>query len=685
MALADVGGSESITDITISDVPAGATLSAGTDNGGGTWTLAPAQLAGLAVTPAPDSDADFALSVSATSTESTGGTGTTVATFSVAVTGVADVPAVNVAYTAGAEDNAIPLDIAVALADVDESITGVTISGVPEGATLSAGTDNGDGSWSLAPAQVAGLTVTPPAESGADFTLEVTATSVNVDPDTGAKSFATSEPVGVNVGVTAQADAPAITVAVSDPTAVYGEAPVPPSTVAITVALADSGANNTGAFEVVIDGTVHGPYSADATQVGKPSQRGWDTFEIDGVEVTSESSIEVRPIDGPGSAKSHVVIDSVTVGGNPVDLGADRVTLDSGSGEILSATAGGAAPEPAGGGEVTALVYSVELDAVAAVASEQIAAVTVAGVPAAAVVAFGAGATVLAGVTQPDGTVVYVLTPAQTESLTISTPPDLEDFAIEVRATALDVDPDTGAQSFATSDPVTVDIDIEIPPPSAEIGDDSISGGSGVDILYGGGGQDAPASGSGEDILYGGGGDVLYGGTGDDTISGGPGDDSLHSGAGDDTLTGGAGADILEGGAGGDVVYGGEGGDVLSGGGGEDILYGGSGRDAFVFDSVNDAGDVIGDFQTGRDVLAFNGSAFTVDHDADTGMIDPAAFQVVPDFDASTPGPTASAAFVFDSSSGDLYFDQGGTGEGYTLIANIEDAVVADTDFRILG
>jgi hypothetical protein len=39
---------------------------------------------------------------------------------------------------------------------------------------------------------------------------------------------------------------------------------------------------------------------------------------------------------------------------------------------------------------------------------------------------------------------------------------------------------------------------------------------------------------------------------------------------------------------------------------------------------------------------------------------------------------------VFDNSSGDLYFDHGGTGEGYTLIANIEDADLVDTDFRIL-
>ena len=34
-------------------LPDGAVLSAGTDNGDGTWTLTPDQLTGLAVTPSP--------------------------------------------------------------------------------------------------------------------------------------------------------------------------------------------------------------------------------------------------------------------------------------------------------------------------------------------------------------------------------------------------------------------------------------------------------------------------------------------------------------------------------------------------------------------------------------------------------------------------------------------------------
>src|SRR5262245_53789885 len=51
--------------VTISGVPAGATLSAGTPAGAGTFVLTPAQLAGLSITPPPDSDADFTLGVTA--------------------------------------------------------------------------------------------------------------------------------------------------------------------------------------------------------------------------------------------------------------------------------------------------------------------------------------------------------------------------------------------------------------------------------------------------------------------------------------------------------------------------------------------------------------------------------------------------------------------------------------------
>ena len=150
-ALTDSDGSESLS-ITITGVPTGATLSAGTDNGGGSWTLTPAQLSGLTLTPSSDSDADFTLTVTSTSSDG-GDSAQTVDTFDLTVNPLADAPTLTANDVSGNEDTAIALDVTSALTDTDgsESLS-ITITGVPSGATLSAGTDNGGGSWTLTPA-----------------------------------------------------------------------------------------------------------------------------------------------------------------------------------------------------------------------------------------------------------------------------------------------------------------------------------------------------------------------------------------------------------------------------------------------------------------------------------------------------------------------------------------------------
>ena len=73
---------------------------------------------------------------------STDGTDSAVSTgnIEVTVTGVADAPDLTVSAASGAEDTAIDLDITAALTDASETLS-VTISGVPEDATLSAGTE----------------------------------------------------------------------------------------------------------------------------------------------------------------------------------------------------------------------------------------------------------------------------------------------------------------------------------------------------------------------------------------------------------------------------------------------------------------------------------------------------------------------------------------------------------------
>ena len=87
------------------------------------------------------------------------------------MTPVADAPALTLggsgttATVSGNEDNAIALPIQAALGQPDaDAVLSVKITGVPAGATLSAGIHNADGSWTLTPAQLSGLTLTSDGE-----------------------------------------------------------------------------------------------------------------------------------------------------------------------------------------------------------------------------------------------------------------------------------------------------------------------------------------------------------------------------------------------------------------------------------------------------------------------------------------------------------------------------------------
>jgi hypothetical protein len=185
------GSDDSITEVTIAGVPNGATLSAGTDNGDGTWTLSPNDLTGLQITPPANSNVDFTLQVSATSEDVDPETGAVTTTSTavdlpVTVLGVADDPTVSAGNVSGDEDTAIDLDISAGLTDTDGSETlSVTIAGVPVGAVLSLGTDNGDGTWTIDdPAEVSqlnNLTFTPPQDFFGDINLAVSSTATEDD------------------------------------------------------------------------------------------------------------------------------------------------------------------------------------------------------------------------------------------------------------------------------------------------------------------------------------------------------------------------------------------------------------------------------------------------------------------------------------------------------------------------
>jgi PKD repeat protein len=115
-------------------------------------------------------------------------------TVTVTVNPVADVPTLAVTAASGSEAAVIPLSISPALTDTDgsESLS-IRVSGVPAGATLSAGADAGGGVWNLTPAQLAGLSIRVPDDAAFALTVRATAT------DGGSTAFA-DRTLNVTVG-----------------------------------------------------------------------------------------------------------------------------------------------------------------------------------------------------------------------------------------------------------------------------------------------------------------------------------------------------------------------------------------------------------------------------------------------------------------------------------------------------
>ena len=206
-SLTDIDGSE-VLSIMFSGVPTGAVLSAGAPLGAGSYLLTPNDLVGLSVTPASQDSTPFSIVVTATATEtSSGSIARTTQTLNVDVVDVAGAPSLKVTEAvAGNEDTTIPLTITATTTPAAADTLTIDITGVPTGVTISAGTHNGNGSYTLTPAQLAGLTVTPPPNSDDDFVLDVTATAT-----VEGQELSSSATIAVNVD--AVPDAPTLEVA----------------------------------------------------------------------------------------------------------------------------------------------------------------------------------------------------------------------------------------------------------------------------------------------------------------------------------------------------------------------------------------------------------------------------------------------------------------------------------------
>jgi Ca2+-binding RTX toxin-like protein len=168
-------------------------------------------------------------------------------------------------------------------------------------------------------------------------------------------------------------------------------------------------------------------------------------------------------------------------------------------------------------------------------------------------------------------------------------------------------------------------------------------------------------------------GNVLTGGVGRDLLMGLGGNDNLQGGDGNDSLVGGTGNDTLSGN---------NGNDWMEGGAGNDTLNGGGGQDAFILREQGAANaDLLADFGSNWDNIQLDAAGFT--------QIGAAGRFAAGDvrFFAGTAAHDADDRIIYNSATGQLFYDADGNGAGAAqLIATLPAGrpVVAG-DFTVIG
>ncbi|MCK2166783.1 Ig-like domain-containing protein [Thalassospira xiamenensis] len=437
-ALRDIDGGNETLSITISGVPDGVILSAGTDNGDGTWSLTPDQLTGLTITPGENYNGSFDLSVTATSTEVNGSTSSTSTSFTVDVEAVADGAMLDVSDAAGAEDGAIALSIDTELLDANEGIS-ITISGVPDGATLSAGTDNGDGTWTLDVADLDGLTITPAENFSGSFDLTVSVTTTD-----GTDSAVVVEEITVDVaGI---ADAP--TLDVSDASGSEDSA------IALDI---DAGLTDSSeVLTVTISGVPEGAALSAGTDNGDGS---WtlSAADLNGLTITPADDF---------SGSFDLTVTAQSADGSDIATATDTITVD----------VAGVADTPtldvsdASGNEDSAIALDIDAGLTD---SSEVLTVTISGVP--------EGANLSTGIDNGDGT--WTLGSDQLAGLTI-TPSDDFSGSFELGVTATSAD---GSDIATATDTIMVDVAGVADTPTLDVSDTSGSEDSAIALdIYAG-------------------------------------------------------------------------------------------------------------------------------------------------------------------------------------------------------
>jgi Ca2+-binding RTX toxin-like protein len=149
-------------------------------------------------------------------------------------------------------------------------------------------------------------------------------------------------------------------------------------------------------------------------------------------------------------------------------------------------------------------------------------------------------------------------------------------------------------------------------------------------------------------------------------------------------IQGTTGNDSLVGGTGNDTIYGNAGNDTIEGKGGNDSVSGGGGQDVYVFHEYGAANaDTVANFDTNWDALRFDSSAFTALGGAGHFAAGDARFYGAA---GATTAHDADDRFVYNTSTGQLYYDADGAGGADAqLVATLQGTpTVAAGDFWVI-
>ncbi|MEH2257034.1 beta strand repeat-containing protein [Nostoc sp.] len=201
-------------------------------------------------------------------------------------------------------------------------------------------------------------------------------------------------------------------------------------------------------------------------------------------------------------------------------------------------------------------------------------------------------------------------------------------------------------------------------------GDNTLNGGAGNDTLdiFGSADDNLLDGGDGNDSL------IAYSTSGNNTLNGGVGNDTLDvGGSSANILDGGDGNDslivfsdginTLKGGNGDDTLRGGFGDAILIGGKGNDWLFGEGGIDTFVFNSFDEGLDLIRDFgaiNEPNELIQVSAAGFGGGLSA--GVLQASQFTL------GESATTSSQRFIYNSTTGALFFDSDGSAGAFTQV-----------------